>query len=129
MMKFILLIAGLLLALYGFNFLIKYIKIRRGGVRTVGRIVDNEKRDADKKLPGGWAPVAEYEVKGKKIQGVSELPAAQRYSLGYQVELVYKKDEPTSFLLGAYLSAMKLYICVLLPLGLLLAVWGVYLFF
>lgn len=128
-MKFILIILGLWAALYGFHFLTKYIKMLRGGVRTVGRIVDNEKREATQKLPAGWAPVAEYEVNGKTIRGTSELPAAQRYSVGYQVGLYYQKKDPTTFLLAAYLSAMRIYFCVLLPIGLGLVAWGVYLFF
>lgn len=128
-MKYILIIIGLWAALYGFHFLTKYIKMIRSSTRTVGRIVDNEKREATQKLPAGWAPVAEYEVNGKTVRGNSELPTGQRYSVGYQVGLYYKKKEPTVFLLAAYLSAMKIYFCVLLPVGLALATWGVSMFF
>lgn len=128
-MKYVLIILGLILALYGFNFLTKYIKLMRSSIRTVGRIVDNIKREQTQKLPAGWAPVAEYEVNGKTVRGTSELPVAQRYSLGYQVGLYYKKNDPASFMLAAFLSSMKIYFSVLLPVGLALTAWGVSMFF
>lgn len=128
-MKYILIILGLWAALYGFHFLTKYIKMMRSSTRTVGRIVDNERREQTQKLPAGWAPVAEYEVNGKTVRGTSELPTAQRYSVGYQVGLYYKKKEPTSFMLAAFMSSMKIYFCVLLPIGFALVIWGVTMFF
>lgn len=128
-MKYVLIILGLILALYGFNFLTRYIKLMRSSVRVAGRIVDNVKREQTQKLPAGWAPIAEYEVNGKIVRGTSELPAAQRYAVGYQVGLYYKKKEPTSFVLAAFLSSMKIYFCVLLPGGLALAAWGISMFF
>lgn len=127
-MKYFLLIVGLVLALLGFNFFLKYLKVRRESVKVIGRVVDNRKVEGDSKMPSGWAAVAEYEVSGKTIRGIASYPAAKKYAKGYQLELYRSKKTPNSFVPAAFTQAMVIY-SLLLPVGMALAIWGVTLFF
>ena len=127
-MKFLLLFAGLALAFFGFNFLMKYWKVRKTSVKAVGRVLDSRKVEASGKMPGGWAAVAEYEVAGKKVRGVSVIPMAQKYANGYKIELLWNKEKPLTFIPTAFARAMQIY-GLLLPVGLALAVWGITMFF
>lgn len=127
-MKYLLLIVGLVLALLGFSFFMKYLKVRRESVKVIGRVVDNRKVEGNSKMPSGWAAVAEYEANGKIVRGVSSYPMAQKYATGYKLELYRSKKTPSSFVPGAFTQAMVLY-SLLLPVGMALAIWGVTLFF
>ena len=127
-MKYLLLFVGLALAFFGFSFLWKYIKLRLISVKAVGKVVDNRHMDATAKMPSGWAAVAEYEVGGKKVRGVSVIPMAQKYANGYMIELLWDKEKPLTFIPTAFTRAMQIY-GLLLPVGLALAVWGSTMFF
>ena len=127
-MKYLLLFAGLALAFFGFNFWMKYLKIRRTSVKAMGRVVDSRKMEASAKMPSGWAAVAEYEVGGKKVRGISVIPMAQKYANGYMIELLWDKQKPLTFIPTAFTRAMQIY-ALLLPIGLALAVWGITMFF
>lgn len=127
-MKYLLLIVGLVLALIGFGFFKKYLKVRRDSVKTVGRVVDNRKVEGDSKTPSGWAAVADYEVNGKTVRGIASYPMAQKYATGYKLELYRSKKTPNSFVPAALTQAMMIY-SLLLPAGMALAIWGVTLFF
>ncbi len=127
-MKYLLLFAGLALAFFGFSFLLKYIKLRMISVKAVGRVVDNRKMEATAKMPSGWAAVAEYEAAGKRIRGTAALPMARKYATGYQIELLWNKANPKSFVPVAFTRAMLLY-SLIFPIGMALAIWGITLFF
>ena len=127
-MKYLLLFVGLALAFFGFTYWMKYLKIRKTSVKAVGRVIDSRKVEASAKMPSGWAAVAEYEVGGKKVRGVSVIPMAQKYANGYRIELLWNKEKPLTFIPTAFTRAMQIY-GLLLPIGLALAVWGITMFF
>ena len=127
-MKYLLLFIGLALAFFGFNFIMKYWKLTRTNVKAVGRVVESRKVAASGKMPAGWAPVAEYEVAGKKVRGVSVVPMAQKYANGYLIDLLWVKDKPLTFVPGAFARAMLIY-GLLFPVGMALAIWGITMFF
>ncbi len=127
-MKYFLLIVGLLLAFIGFTFVMKYSKIRKTTVKSIGKVVDHRKSDGTKNMPAGFLAIADYKVDGKTVRGISTFPVAQKYSLGYNMELLYNKDNPKNFIPMAFTSAMAIY-GLLLPIGMALAIWGVSMFF
>ncbi len=127
-MKYLLLIAGMAIALFGFNFFMKYIKLRMISVRTWGKVVNNRKMAATAKMPSGWAAEAEYEVEGERTRGASAIPMAQKYAVGYRIELFWNKANPKSFVPAAFARAMLIY-SLLCPVGLALAIWGIMMFF
>ncbi len=127
-MKYLLLFVGLALAFFGFTYWMKYFKIRKTSVKAVGRVIDSRKVEASAKMPSGWAAVAEYEVGGKKVRGVSVIPMAQKYANGYRIELLWNKEKPLTFIPTAFTRAMQIY-GLLLPIGMAMAVWGITMFF
>lgn len=127
-MKYVLLFAGLALAFFGFSFLMKYVKLRLISVKAVGKVVDNRHVDATAKMPAGWAAVADYEAAGKRVRGTAALPMAKKYATGYNIELLWNKANPKSFVPLAFTKAMLLY-SLLFPVGMALAVWGITMFF
>lgn len=127
-MKYLLLFGGLLLAFFGFSFLMKYIKLRLISVKAVGRVVDNRKMEATAKMPSGWAAVADYEAAGQRIRGMAALPMAQKYAKGYNIELLWNKKKPDSFVPVAFTRAMLIY-SLIFPIGMALAIWGIMMFF
>ena len=127
-MKYFLLIVGLLLALIGFTFVMKYRKIRKTTVKSIGKVVDHRKSDGTKNMPAGYLAIADYKVADKTVRGISTFPVAQKYSLGYNIELLFSKENPKTFIPMAFVRAMEIY-GLLLPIGLALAIWGVSMFF
>lgn len=127
-MKYFLLIVGLVLALIGFSFLKKYCKVRKTSVKSVGKVVDHRKVDATKNMPAGFLAIADYEVNGKMVRGTATYPAAQKYAIGYPMELLWNKENPKQFVPIAFTRAMQFY-ALLLPVGMALAIWGVTMFF
>ena len=127
-MKYFLIIIGLLLALIGFSFASKYRKIRKTTVKSIGKVVDHRKVDVTKNMPSGFLAIADYKVEGKTVRGISTFPVAQKYSVGYNLELLYNKDNPKNFIPMAFTRAMEIY-GLLLPIGMALAIWGVSMFF
>ncbi|MBQ8287262.1 MAG: hypothetical protein IJX76_00635 [Clostridia bacterium] len=127
-MKYILLFLGLALAFFGFSFLMKYIKLRLISVKAVGKVVDNRRMDATAKMPSGWAAVADYEAAGQRVRGIAALPMSQKYAKGYNIDLLWNKANPKSFVPVAFTRAMLLY-SLLFPIGMALAIWGITMFF
>ncbi|MBQ7354990.1 MAG: hypothetical protein IJW62_05680 [Clostridia bacterium] len=127
-MKYLLLFGGLLLAFFGFSFLVKFIKLRLISVKTVGKVVDNRHMEATAKMPSGWAAVAEYEAAGQRVRGVAALPMAQKYAKGYNIDLLWNKANPKSFVPVAFTRAMLIY-SLIFPVGMALAIWGITMFF
>ncbi len=127
-MKYFLIIIGLLLALIGFSFLMKYRNIRKTTKKSVGKVVDHRKVDSTKNMPAGFLAIADYKVESKTVRGISTFPVAQKYSVGYNLELLYNKDNPKNFIPMAFTRAMEIY-GLLLPIGMALAIWGVSMFF
>lgn len=127
-MKYLLLFGGLLLAFFGFSFLVKFIKLRLISVKAVGKVVDNRHVEATAKMPSGWAAVAEYEAAGQRVRGVAALPMAQKYAKGYNIDLLWNKANPKSFVPVAFTRAMLIY-SLIFPVGMALAIWGITMFF
>ncbi|MBR2130955.1 MAG: hypothetical protein IJ955_00205 [Oscillospiraceae bacterium] len=127
-MKYFLLIVGLILALIGFSFLNKRRKTCKNTVKCIGKVVDHRKVDVTKNMPAGFLAIADYEVDGKIVRGVSTYPAAQKYAIGYKMEMLYYKDDVKHFIPMAFVSAMAIY-AWLFPIGMALAIWGVSMFF
>ena len=127
-MKYFLLILGLILALIGFGFVMKYRKIRKTTVKSVGKVVDHRKSDGTKNMPAGFLAIADYKVGDKTVRGIATFPVAQKYSTGYNIELLYFKDNVKNFIPMAFTRAMEIY-GLLFPLGMILAIWGVTMFF
>lgn len=127
-MKYVLLIVGLVLALIGFSFLMKYRKVCKTTVKSIGKVVDHRKVDVTKNMPAGFLAIADYEVNGKIVRGIATYPAAQKYAIGYKMELRWNKENPQNFVPMAFTSAMAIY-AWLLPIGMALAIWGVSMFF
>lgn len=123
-MQIFLIVLGVIAAAFGGMFLNRYLKLKKEYAKAIGRVVDCKKVAPSGKMPGGWQAIAEYEVGKKRIRGSAAVPIQTKYATGYKLELYYNKKQPQSFLLGAYVGAMKIYI-VALPIGLALIAGGI----
>ena len=89
---FVIMLAGLGVAIYGFSFLLKMNDLDKNGIRVTGTVVDiNEK--AIYRSP--W--VTFNTLEGEEITFLSELEVNQDlfdYQIGQKVEVVYHKNDP-----------------------------------